>query len=625
VGWPAGITLSRGESALPLLKDLPDLSGVHLDSEVVAATLWSGLDFGTRTGLNRLARNWPAVAAVTREWVEELGARAQAPAVVPRVMRRLELLLADLVPADARPDRLGHVGFRSIELSQLDGPVAAEGCERLRIRPSTNGVALREVTVPVAEDGMVSRATILDAVGWLDGWSALEEYFARSLYPSLERRTVASGVRICRNGAELAMMSAEDAHSSARLHQEIGWCVFLQELWGERSLPLSTFYDTVDGGSEEDAPLVRANGAVVPIELSDPLPIVSGWSDLIPLEIRLGGARVGALHLRGFTDPITPAALRGQITRAFGLGLMRVAVRQAVLGWPPGSAPLRERLREAARTHLPLPVTSSDLAVDVVARSKLEGWRKVWASLTPRSGTERRAPMRAESLRILMYHRVAPDGDPRARRYRITPEEFGRQLDALSARGFTFRSLSWCHEWLNRGEPFPMKSVVLTFDDAYLDFYEYAWPILQARSLSATLFVPTGFVGKSSEWDKGLFTPSPLLSWQQITRLHAAGIEIGAHTVSHPALTSCSPREIATELTESRRTLEDVCSEPIRLFAYPYGDCDTAVRTLVGDAGYSLAVTTRPESARPSDDPLTLPRVEVLGGVPFERFERAIS
>jgi peptidoglycan/xylan/chitin deacetylase (PgdA/CDA1 family) len=227
----------------------------------------------------------------------------------------------------------------------------------------------------------------------------------------------------------------------------------------------------------------------------------------------------------------------------------------------------------------------------------------------PWTGTER--------LPILMYHRVAPVPEGVAERFCVTPQNFERQIRFLRDCGF--RSLT-PDEWLaaiHRRRHVPGKAVSITFDDAYSDFQEFAWPILSKYGFTATLFVVTGNVGGRSGWAE---KPAPLLDWPAIRRLDSEGVEIGSYTHSHTSLLRLSVAHRTSELARSRLVLEDALGRRISVVAYPYGDVDAVTEHLAGGCGYECGFGIRAESSRLTDPPLELPRLEVSGCDSFEYF-----
>jgi peptidoglycan/xylan/chitin deacetylase (PgdA/CDA1 family) len=158
---------------------------------------------------------------------------------------------------------------------------------------------------------------------------------------------------------------------------------------------------------------------------------------------------------------------------------------------------------------------------------------------------------------------------------------------------------------------------VLTFDDAYEDFRTTAFPILQTHGFAATMFVPTQFMGGVAEWDRKFGDPAALMSWAELDTLVDLGLDIGAHTISHPRLTQLeNEADIVREVIGSRSELEARYGRRVRTFAYPYGDFNETVAGVVETAGFRLAVTIDPESA----GPFALGRLGVFGDETFEAF-----
>jgi peptidoglycan/xylan/chitin deacetylase (PgdA/CDA1 family)/2-polyprenyl-3-methyl-5-hydroxy-6-metoxy-1,4-benzoquinol methylase len=225
---------------------------------------------------------------------------------------------------------------------------------------------------------------------------------------------------------------------------------------------------------------------------------------------------------------------------------------------------------------------------------------------------------------VLMYHRIADDGESRAARWRTEPARFDEQLHHLAEQGF--RSVD-VDEWASAAaldQPLPGRRVILTFDDGFADF-EAAVPILERHGFTAELFVVTGHVGGTDAWDTTWDRREPLLDWQALADLPKDVVRIGSHTVSHAALTALAHVDVVRELTESRIALEDRLGRRVTTLAYPFGLNDGAVQRIAGAVGYEVAYTTMPWWAYPTRNLLGLPRLEVRGGDPLDAFAALVD
>ena len=131
--------------------------------------------------------------------------------------------------------------------------------------------------------------------------------------------------------------------------------------------------------------------------------------------------------------------------------------------------------------------------------------------------------------------------------------------------------------------------VALTFDDAFRNFYDVVWPMLQEHRVPATLFVPTGFVDGTSPAPIG-GVDLPPCSWSQLRELAASDVvTIGSHTCTHPDLRSLNRDGLEAELRNSRARLEDELGVPVGSFCYPRALWNRRVEREVAEV-YDLAV-----------------------------------
>jgi peptidoglycan/xylan/chitin deacetylase (PgdA/CDA1 family) len=157
----------------------------------------------------------------------------------------------------------------------------------------------------------------------------------------------------------------------------------------------------------------------------------------------------------------------------------------------------------------------------------------------------------------------------------FSPELFGKSMERLYLSGWRTIGLGEAAELVRGRKPLPEKSFVMTFDDGYRSVYDEALPVLSKHSMTATVFLATG--GPRSAGADERLTPlsgREMLSWREIREMKDAGIDFGAHTVSHPDLTKIETSEIEKEMTVSKKIIEDKLGASVSSFAYPYGRYD---------------------------------------------------
>jgi peptidoglycan/xylan/chitin deacetylase (PgdA/CDA1 family) len=219
-----------------------------------------------------------------------------------------------------------------------------------------------------------------------------------------------------------------------------------------------------------------------------------------------------------------------------------------------------------------------------------------------------------------MYHNLGhPPQGAKLRNLYVRAEAFARQMRLLRMLGFQGLSMSAAMPYL-RGEK-TGRVAVITFEDGYLDTIETALPVLCIHGFSATCYVVSGRTGQYNDWDAtALNVRKPLMSADQVREWQAAGMEVGAHSRTHPHLPTCTDAELQAEVAGSKADLEDLIGTPVTQFCYPYGDLDARVVAAVRQAGFSAATTTRRGRTRPGDDLLQLCRVLVGGNTLLHLF-----
>jgi peptidoglycan/xylan/chitin deacetylase (PgdA/CDA1 family) len=275
-------------------------------------------------------------------------------------------------------------------------------------------------------------------------------------------------------------------------------------------------------------------------------------------------------------------------------------------------------------------------------------------------------------LSVLIFHRVRPKrdplfpGDPDAAAFEALLRRLTSWCNVLPLPEAVAR--------LRRGM-LPARSLCITFDDGYADNYTVALPILRRFGVSATFFIATGYLSGGCMWndrvieavraatgagldlsdlDLGLhplgtvedrrraisslldglkYLPAGereraadeiacrapaanlrdlMMTGEQVRELHALGMTIGAHTVTHPILARIPDDAAREEIAGSKRALERELGAPVTVFAYPNGkpgrDYGAGHVAMVRETGFEAAFSTAWGVASQTSDPLQLPR-----------------
>lgn len=275
-------------------------------------------------------------------------------------------------------------------------------------------------------------------------------------------------------------------------------------------------------------------------------------------------------------------------------------------------------------------------------------------------------------LSVFIFHRVLAEPDPLFPD-EADARSFSRILGWIKS-WFNVLPLDVAVDRLKQHK-LPPRAAVITFDDGYADNRTIALPILQQHGLTATFFIATGFLDGGRMWNDTVIeslrlcqkdsldlTPLELgrhdiatasakrnaiqsiigkikylpiaervklsnqiaeiagtrppdnlmMTSAQLIEMRAAGMQIGAHTVSHPILASIAPEQAREEISASKKSLEQLLGEKITLFAYPNGkpgvDYKPEHAALVRELGFDAAVSTAWGAASSSADVYQLPR-----------------
>lgn len=233
------------------------------------------------------------------------------------------------------------------------------------------------------------------------------------------------------------------------------------------------------------------------------------------------------------------------------------------------------------------------------------------------------------SVPILMYHSISDQDETGVSPYYRTctsPRMFAEQMRFISERGYRTISLPEARRRLQAGDDVA-KTAVITFDDGFRDFHLEAFPVLNGFGQTATMFLPTSFIGDTRRKFKG----RECLTWEDVRALRRHGINFGSHTVTHPKLVTLPVEAILRELADSKQEIEQQIGEKVETFAYPYAfpqenaGFRSSFESLLGDAGYSVSVTTIIGRVAKDENPLRWKRLPVNSDDDLNLFEAKLA
>jgi peptidoglycan/xylan/chitin deacetylase (PgdA/CDA1 family) len=206
-----------------------------------------------------------------------------------------------------------------------------------------------------------------------------------------------------------------------------------------------------------------------------------------------------------------------------------------------------------------------------------------------------------QGIPILLFHKIGkcPASANMPRAY-VSPTHFDKLLDEFKRKSFQSISIS------DAVQPPKTKignRFVISFDDGYEGALIYAAQKIKEHGFTAIQFLVANRLGQRNEWDLGLDTTiDRLMDRTQVQEWLSLGFEIGAHTLTHPRLSTIPIPEAKNEIAGSKKKLEDLFGVYVEHFAYPWGDYNDAVVELVREAGFETGCTCDPGVVRPDVD-----------------------
>ena len=206
------------------------------------------------------------------------------------------------------------------------------------------------------------------------------------------------------------------------------------------------------------------------------------------------------------------------------------------------------------------------------------------------------AAVAADSAVILQYHRFGEDSYPSTS---VTIDQFEAHIEHLASGGYAVLPVPEILAALDAGRPLPDRAIGITVDDATRSTFVEAWPRLEEAGFPFTVFVSTDPV------DQG---HAGIMSWDELRSLIAAGVTIGNHSAAHGKMWQGDDATNRDDLARARQRLQEELGVDAALFAYPYGEWNNALRSLVTEFGFTAAFGQHSGVVAAHTDRLNLPR-----------------
>ena len=179
---------------------------------------------------------------------------------------------------------------------------------------------------------------------------------------------------------------------------------------------------------------------------------------------------------------------------------------------------------------------------------------------------------------VINYHKIdtgQPFSSPIDKLFAVTKDSFEEQMNILRKHGISLVTLNdLVSDTLSNAF-----SVAITVDDENASDYTVVYPLLKAKSMTATFF----WFGNDKE---------NIVDWEHAKEMIKSGFTIGSHGISHSDLTKMTPKELPYELEGSKKQLEEKIGCTVRYFALPYGLYNSRILAAAEYAGYTAICTT---------------------------------
>lgn len=241
--------------------------------------------------------------------------------------------------------------------------------------------------------------------------------------------------------------------------------------------------------------------------------------------------------------------------------------------------------------------------------------RTVFAS-TPIQDTAINDP---NGIPVLLYHDIS---DHFSDSYTVAATQFASQMEWLFNSGYQAISLRQLTD-----SPPPKKAVVITFDDGYASFMDFAFPLLQYYHFKATINI----IGNCAGSYLSMSGNRPMLSWDEYRCLASGGIiDLGCHTYNlhlfrHRGAMDVPEEKLYEDISLFQQTMIREIGKPAEILAWPYGFYSRKTMDVAAKAGFRYMLTSHRGFFDRKSSITEIPRIPVGGDMDFRTFRSMLN
>jgi len=196
----------------------------------------------------------------------------------------------------------------------------------------------------------------------------------------------------------------------------------------------------------------------------------------------------------------------------------------------------------------------------------------------------------------IMYHRFEENKYPSTN---IRLIDFKKHLQLIKNKNFHLVNANNFEEDMKNKKD--KKKLLITIDDAFLSFYNNAWPLLKKEKIPFILFVSTREVGKSN-----------YMTWQQIREISKENfVHIGNHSHSHEYLVDLESEKIINDIKKSIKIFKREIGYNSEFFSYPFGEYSLEFKSIIKNLGFNFAFGQHSGVVDETKDFFELPRFPI--------------